>query len=60
MNATLHRLLNQLREGLREMDYGGRRALELRTGYVYTAETKRRQERAQIDRLEDLYGRDLQ
>ncbi len=50
-----HRLTARLREIVRELDYGQRRALEVRTGYVFTPETERRLARDEIRRLEALY-----
>jgi len=49
------RLIVRLREIGRELDYGQRRALEVRTGYVLTPETERRLAREEIRRLEALY-----
>jgi hypothetical protein len=52
------RLISRLREIAGELDYGQRRALEVRTGYVFTPETERRLARAEIRRLEALYDSD--
>ncbi len=49
------RLIAHLREIGVELDYGQRRALEVRTGYVFTPETERRLARDEVRRLEALY-----
>ncbi len=53
MNFT--RLMAGVREFVGELDYGQRRALEVRTGYVFTPETERRLARDEVRRLEALY-----
>jgi hypothetical protein len=51
-------VVRRLRALLADLDYAQRRVLELRTGLVLTAETKRAIVRAEIDWLNALYADD--
>lgn len=46
----------RLRAWMHEVDYARQRMLELRSGGVLTEETRRRQTRAQIADLDDLFA----
>ncbi len=45
----------RIRAGISDAEYGRKRMLELRSGGVFTEETRRRQARAEIEHLNDLF-----
>jgi hypothetical protein len=52
---VISRVRRRAREMWAEAEYGRKRMLEVRTGHVYTEETRRRQNLREIKALEDLY-----
>jgi hypothetical protein len=58
LSARMNRRLARLRELWDEAEYGRKRMLEVRTGHVYTEETRRRLAQAEIKHLKALFTLD--
>jgi hypothetical protein len=55
LHARLAGLIDRIRRGVSDAEYGRKRMLELRSGHVFTEETRRRRELAEIRHLNNLF-----